>query len=268
MPNFLAFAVVTGQDSVGEVAYGRRCGMTVVRVNRLTGMEAADWDARYAQGELVWGAPPNSTVVEHVYGLERRAPVQPDAPDGLPRALDLACGEGRNALWLATHGWQVHAVDYSQVGIDKGRTVATRLSRSVRSRITWQCADVTDLDAADIPGPYELVLMAFLHLPADQRRTLVRRIADLLAPEGTLLILGHDTTNLTDGYGGPQDPSILFTPDDIITDLGPDPDRIQVRIADRILRPTEDRDAIDALVVATKTATAAQTAELESQAGE
>ncbi|WP_227997554.1 class I SAM-dependent methyltransferase [Nocardia australiensis] len=230
-------------------------------------MEAADWDARYAQGELVWGAPPNSTVVEHVYGLERRIPLRPDTPDsaapGLPRALDLACGEGRNTLWLATHGWQVHAVDYSQVGIDKGRTVATRLSRSVRGRIAWQCADVTDLDAADITGPYELVLMVFLHLPADQRRILVRRTADLLAPDGTLLILGHDVINRTDGYGGPQDPEVLFTPDDIVADLAPVSDRIRVHIAERVLRPTESRDAIDALVVATRPAPVMPRAELE-----
>lgn len=219
-------------------------------------MDATDWDARYAQGELVWGAPPNNTVVEHVFGLERRIPLRPDTPDGtapeLPRALDLASGEGRNALWLATHGWQVHAVDYSQVGIDKGRTVATRLSRSVRSRITWQCADVTDLAEADITGPYELVLMVFLHLPADQRRAVVRRAANLLAPEGTLLVLGHDSTNLTDGFGGPPDPSILFTPDDIVADLATESDHIRVRLADRIYRPTEGRDAIDALVIATR----------------
>jgi SAM-dependent methyltransferase len=240
----------------------------VFGANRLAGMDATDWDTRYAQSELVWGAPPNSTVVEHVYGLERVASLMPDAPEGEapgpPRALDLACGEGRNALWLATHGWQVHAVDYSQVGIDKGRTIATRLSRSVRSRISWQCADVTDLDAAGITGPYELVLMVFLHLPAEQRRPLVRRLADLLAPGGTLLILGHDSTNLTDGYGGPQDPSVLFTPDDIIADLGPD-DRIRVRIADRVYRPTDERDAVDALVIATKPAPPPQTIEPASQ---
>ncbi|WP_433681424.1 class I SAM-dependent methyltransferase [Nocardia sp. CA-119907] len=219
-------------------------------------MDATDWDTRYAQSELVWGAPPNSTVVEHVYGLERVAPLMPEAPEGeapgLPRALDLACGEGRNALWLATHGWQVHAVDYSQVGIDKGRTIATRLSRSVRNRISWQCADVTDLDAAGITGPYELVLMVFLHLSAEHRRPLVHRLPDLLAPGGTLLVLGHDSTNLTDGFGGPKDPSVLFTPSDIITDLGPDTDRIRVHIADRVYRATEERDAIDALVVASK----------------
>ncbi|WP_280387472.1 class I SAM-dependent methyltransferase [Nocardia wallacei] len=220
-------------------------------------MDAADWDARYAQSELVWGAPPNGTVVEHVFGLERRIPLQPDAPGEapptMPRALDLACGEGRNALWLATHGWQVRAVDFSQVGIDKGRTVASRLSRSVRGRITWQCADVTDLDAAGITGPFELILLAYLHLPEQQRRALVRHAADLLSPGGTLLILGHDSTNLTEGHGGPQDPSILFTPNDVMADLAETGDRIRIRVADRILRPTEAGDAIDALVVAVRT---------------
>ncbi|MCP2295198.1 Methyltransferase domain-containing protein [Nocardia amikacinitolerans] len=224
-------------------------------VPRLAGMDAADWDARYAQSELVWGAPPNSTVVEHVYGLDRRVPPRPDTADGetLPRALDLACGEGRNAVWLATHGWEVHAVDYSQVGIDKGRTVATRLSRSVRGRITWQCADVTDLDAAGVTGPYELVLMVFLHLPAEQRRAVLRRAAELLTPAGTLLVLGHDTLNLAEGFGGPPDPSILFTPDDIVADLAATSD-LEIRTAERVLRPTEHRDAIDALVIATKPA--------------
>ncbi|WP_028478387.1 bifunctional 2-polyprenyl-6-hydroxyphenol methylase/3-demethylubiquinol 3-O-methyltransferase UbiG [Nocardia sp. CNY236] len=221
-------------------------------------MDAADWDERYAQTELVWGAPPNSTVVEHVFGLQRRTPRSPSAAGGeppeLPRALDLACGEGRNTLWLATHGWQVRAVDYSQVGIDKGRTVAARLSRSVRGRITWQCADVTDLSAAGVVGPFELVLMVFLHLSAEHRRAVLRAAVDLLATEGTLIVLGHDTLNLTEGFGGPQDPALLFTPDDIVADLGPavDDDRVRVRVADRVLRPTENGDAIDALVVATR----------------
>ncbi|WP_216901096.1 class I SAM-dependent methyltransferase [Nocardia alni] len=218
-------------------------------------MDAADWDKRYSQSELVWGAPPNATVVEHIYGLERRIPLQPDAPGqappALPRALDLACGEGRNTLWLATHGWQVHAVDFSQVGIDKGRTVAARLSRSVRGRVDWRCADATDLDTAGITGPFELVLIVFLHLPAPQRRATLTRAARLLSPGGTLLMLGHDTTNITDGFGGPQDPQILFTPDDIVSDLAAAGD-IHIRVAERVHRQTEGRDAIDALVIADK----------------
>lgn len=220
-------------------------------------MDAADWDARYAQSELVWGAPPNSTVVQHLHGLERHTPVHPDqhgqVPE-LPRALDLACGEGRNTLWLATHGWQVHAVDFSQVGIDKARTVASRLSRSVRGRIQWQPADLTDPDEAELNGPYELVLMAFLHLPHSQRRELLLRVATRLSPGGTLLVLGHDSSNPTEGYGGPQDPDILYNPDDIVADLAAD-SSLSIQTAQRVLRPTEDREAIDALVVATKPAT-------------
>ncbi|UGT58350.1 class I SAM-dependent methyltransferase [Nocardia asteroides] len=217
-------------------------------------MDAAEWDARYAQSELVWGAPPNSTVVEYVYGLDRRVPLVADEPGGtpppLPRALDLACGEGRHALWLATHGWQVDAVDFSQVGIDKGRTVAARLSRSVRSRVDWRCADITDLAAAGITGPYELILMVFVHLPAEQRGALLRELAAMVSPGGMLLVLGHDTRNITDGYGGPQDPSILFTPEDIRAELGTAGAHLTVRVADMVLRPTEGPDAIDALVVA------------------
>ncbi|MBF6356496.1 class I SAM-dependent methyltransferase [Nocardia higoensis] len=213
-------------------------------------MDAADWDERYAQSELVWGAPPNNTVVEFVYSLQRHAAAQDES--GLPRVLDLACGEGRNALWLATHGWKVHAIDFSQVAVDKGKTVATRLSRSVRSRITWQCGDVTDLDAAGVRGPFELVLMVFLHLPADQRRAVLAAAANRLAPEGTLLVLGHDRTNIEEGHGGPQDPSILFTPEDVVADLAATNPDMHIRIADRVLRPTEHNDAIDALIVANR----------------
>ncbi|PPJ32569.1 class I SAM-dependent methyltransferase [Nocardia nova] len=219
-------------------------------------MDAAEWDERYAQSELVWGAPPNATVVEYISGLQRRIRLVPDAPGQappeLPRALDLACGEGRHALWLATHGWQVRAVDFSQVGIDKGRTVASRLSRSVRSRIDWECADVTDPAGAGIDGPFELILAVYLHLPAAQRRSLLLAAAERLSPGGTLLVLGHDTTNISDGYGGPQDPAILFTPDDVVADLAA-AEHIRIDTAQRVLRETEGRDAIDALVVATAT---------------
>ncbi|WP_084760459.1 class I SAM-dependent methyltransferase [Nocardia mangyaensis] len=209
----------------------------------------AEWDARYARSELVWGAPPNSTVVEYVYGLDKRvAQLAEGTPPPLPRALDLACGEGRHALWLATHGWQVQAVDFSQVGIDKGRTVAARLSRSVRSRVDWRCADITELDAAEVTGPFELILMVFVHLSADQRRPLLHQLAGMLSPGGMLLVLGHDTSNVTDGYGGPQDAGILFTPQDIRADL--DGQGLTIRVADHVFRPTEGPDAIDALVIA------------------
>ena len=75
-------------------------------------MDRHDWDARYAGEQLVWSAEPNRFLVAEVDGL----------PPG--RALDVACGEGRNAIWLAEHGWMVTAVDFSAVAIDKGRRLA------------------------------------------------------------------------------------------------------------------------------------------------
>jgi SAM-dependent methyltransferase len=75
-------------------------------------MHAAEWDARYAGKNLVWEAEPNRWVVEVCAGL----------PPG--RALDLACGEGRNALWLARQGWRVTGVDFSRVALERAGDLA------------------------------------------------------------------------------------------------------------------------------------------------
>ena len=197
-------------------------------------MDAADWDRRYRDAELIWGAPPNTVVVDLCWAV---------APG---RDLDLACGEGRNALWLADRGWTVTAVDFSQMAIDKARTVASRKGRSVRNRITWRCADVT---TAELEDGYDLVLMVFLHLPPAQRRATLDRVVDALAPGGALVVVGHDSINLTEGYGGPQDPEILYSPDDLVTDLA---GRLEVRVAERRKRLTEGGDAIDAVLLATR----------------
>ena len=69
-----------------------------------------------------------------------------------------------------------------------------------------------------------------------------------MSPGGTLLVIGHDLTNLTDGWGGPTQPDVLFTPDDIVAEI----DGLQVERAERVRRPVDDggtpREAIDALV--------------------
>jgi hypothetical protein len=86
----------------------------------------------------------------------------------------------------------------------------------------------------------------------------VRRAADAVAAGGTLLVVGHDRSNLEEGYGGPQDPTILFSPDDITEDLA-DIEELHVVRADRVMRPvmTDDgeRKAIDALVRAERRST-------------
>ncbi|WP_019932247.1 bifunctional 2-polyprenyl-6-hydroxyphenol methylase/3-demethylubiquinol 3-O-methyltransferase UbiG [Nocardia sp. BMG111209] len=205
-------------------------------------MDAADWDARYTRSELVRDTPPDAVVAEHATALQRSlAQTHTGEP---PRALDLGCGEGRHALWLATHGWQVVAVDFSQAGIDKGRTLAARLSRSARGRIAWHCADVTD--SAALPDYHvDLVLLTDLPLPPPQRRMVLLWAAEVLNPEGALLVLAHD-----DAPG--HDPDTLFTPEDILHDLAPIAGRLRVRVAERI--PQEQTEIQGTLVVMTRIA--------------
>jgi SAM-dependent methyltransferase len=203
-------------------------------------MDAGDWDERYRSAELVWTAGPNRFVVE------RTADLAPGT------ALDLAAGEGRNALWLAERGWHVTALDYSQVGIERG----ARLAADRDVRIEWQVADATTapFDARS----YDLVLIAYLHLPPRELADVHVRAARAVAPGGTLLIVGHDRTNLEDGYGGPQDPTVLIDPAEVadqIRSAG-----LEVVEAERVTREVETDDgtrtAIDALVVGRRPTTA------------
>jgi SAM-dependent methyltransferase len=161
-------------------------------------VDARAWDERYAASELVWSAGPNQFVAAELA----------DLPPG--RALDLAAGEGRNAIWLARRGWTVTAVDFSRVGLDKGRTLAGD------TPVRWVCADATRWDE---PAAYDLVLLAYLQLAADERRAAVRAGWASLAPGGTFFLVAHDSTNLTEGTGGPQDPAVLMTAEDVLADL-------------------------------------------------
>jgi SAM-dependent methyltransferase len=162
-------------------------------------MDADAWDQRYADADLVWSGTPNQFVATELGEL----------PPG--RAVDLAAGEGRNAIWLARRGWDVTAVDFSQVGLDKGRALADD------TPVTWVCADATTWTAE---SAYDLALMAYLQLPADQRRSAVRHAFAGLRVGGTLFVIAHDSTNLVEGTGGPQDPAVLLTAEDVLADLG------------------------------------------------
>jgi SAM-dependent methyltransferase len=182
------------------------------------------WDERYA-AEQVWSAEPNALVAEIVGGW----------PPG--RALDLGAGEGRHALWLASLGWAVTAVDFSSVGIDRGRALAA--SRGLD--IDWVVADATEWLPPE-SAEFDLVLVAYLHLAED----VVRRAADWLAPGGSLVVVGHALRNLTEGVGGPQDPSILQTPEGLRRAA----EGLDVKRCEEVTRPTEAGTAIDVVLVA------------------
>ena len=174
-------------------------------------MDASAWDERYAATELVWSAGPNQFVENELA----------DLPPG--RALDLACGEGRNARWLAERGWEVTAMDFSAVAIEKGR--------SRHADVVWQVADAL---TAPLPQDLDLVLIAYLQIPREERTPVMRRAFEALRSGGRLLLVGHDSTNLAEGTGGPQDPEVLYTAEDVLADL-PDVE-LQVVRADRVAR--------------------------------
>jgi SAM-dependent methyltransferase len=155
-------------------------------------VDADAWDDRYRERPLVWSAGPNRFVEDELASV----------PPG--RALDLAAGEGRNALWLASRGWDVEAVEFSPVAIEKGRELAAAAGVTV----TWTLADLLEeppLASAD------LVLVAYLQLPVEQLRTALRHAAGAVAPGGELFLVGHALRNLTEGTGGPQSPDVLWT---------------------------------------------------------
>ena len=188
-------------------------------------MDAEAWDQRYAASELVWSREPNQFVAAELADL---------APGTV---VDLAAGEGRNAIWLASRGWSATAVDFSQVALDKGAQLVAQAGVELDGTVAWVCADATTWQPAE---PVDLVVVAYLQLPAEDRRRAVRGAVTMLRPGGTLLLVAHDTTNLTEGTGGPQDPSVLMTADDVLDDLsGLD---VEVLRAERVAREVRSAD--------------------------
>lgn len=188
------------------------------------------WNQRYGSAELVWGAEPNRFLAEELGGVEAYG-----------RVLDLACGEGRNALWLAERGFEVTGVDFSGIAIERGRKLA--IDRGVE--VEWVCEDVTRYEP--VPGAFDRVVILYLQVPPDDFRRALEHAVSGLAPRGKLLMIGHALRNLTDGVGGPQQAEVLWDPEALragLTTLG-----LEVECADEVLRAVEDNgDAIDLLI--------------------
>jgi SAM-dependent methyltransferase len=186
-------------------------------------MRAQEWDERYAERQQ-WSAEPNALIAE----------LLGDLPAG--DAVDLAAGEGRHALWLAGLGWHVTAVDFSDVGLARGR------AQPGADRVTWVTADVTSWSAE--PESLDLVLVAYLHLAEAETTALLTRAVGWLRAGGRLLVLGHDVENVTAGVGGPQEPAILHSVDR----LAPVAELLDVDRLEQVRRPTPAGTALDTLV--------------------
>ena len=193
-------------------------------------MTSEQWDERYSLRELVWTTQPNQFLVSEVASLRPG------------RALDIACGEGRNAVWLAENGWEVTGVDFSPVAIEK----AERLAAERGVDVAWVVADSVGWQPP--AGSYDLVIVFYLHLLPDDRRAVLGHAVSALAPGGTVLVVGHALRNLAEGYGGPPVADGLYPPAEVAAEL----EGLVIERADEVIRPVEvDGDthhAIDALV--------------------
>lgn len=184
-------------------------------------MQQEQWESRYRE-QQVWSRDPNPWL------LEVAAALTPGA------ALDVGCGEGADALWLAEHGWTVTALDFAPSALRLGRQRAEDLGG--RRIIKKKKADIRTWRTKQ---RFDLVSVHFLHGPQPERTAALRRAWELTS--GSLLVVGHDTTNATQGHGGPPAP-VLYTAQDVLADL--DVSGTQVRIAERRSRFTDDPDRI------------------------
>lgn len=159
------------------------------------------WQARYSQPDRVWSAEPNPWLVQIVS----------DIPVGA--AADLGCGEGADALYLAALGWQVQAIDFAPAALARGSAQAD--AQRLSGRVTWVEQDLGKW----VPEPraFDLVSVQFFHTEPDLRRRV--HAAAWAATRGFLLIVGHDRSNATEGHGGPPDPTVLYTADEVLADL-------------------------------------------------
>lgn len=174
------------------------------------------WEQRYNERDRIWSGEPNAALVT----------IAADLPPG--RALDLGCGEGGDACWLAGHGWRVTAVDVSARAVERGRALAAE--RGVADRIEWVVADLAGWQPT---GEYQLVTSCFLHSPIDFPRTeVLRRAAATVASGGHLLVVGHAEPPPWSRYHGHE--HHLPTPEEDLADLALDgsawvPEVVEVR---------------------------------------
>jgi 2-polyprenyl-3-methyl-5-hydroxy-6-metoxy-1,4-benzoquinol methylase len=126
--------------------------------------------------DKVASRPPNAHLIAEVAGLPAK------------RALDAGCGHGADTLWLAVHGWQVTAVDFSAAALAHGRSMAEAAGADVAERIHWIESDLATWSVE--PGQYDLVVCLYVHVSGSVE-DMVRRMASGVSPGGTLFLVGH-----------------------------------------------------------------------------
>lgn len=165
-------------------------------------MSSTFWDQRYAGEQLVYGEAPN----EFLFQMSGRFPAS-------GRALDIGAGEGRNALFLASRGLDVLAVDQSEVGMKKAQRLAQERGLKLRTR----AVDLRDFDAER--GEFDVISSIFVHLPAELRAAVHGRVGGWLKPGGVYVLEAYAPDQIERGTGGPKDPAMLASLETIVGEL-------------------------------------------------
>jgi SAM-dependent methyltransferase len=189
------------------------------------------FEEMYRATDALWSGRPNPQLVAEAAGLRPGT------------ALDVGCGEGADAIWLAERGWQVTAVDFAATALERGATHAAVRGDEVAGRIRWVRADVTQ----EQPGErFDLVSAQFMHLPPEERRELFAGLADAVRPGGTLLVVGHDFSDVAAGAHRPPAPERFFTAQEVAASL--DADAWEVLVAEARPRPAAVHEGHDITV--------------------
>lgn len=163
-------------------------------------MSASFWNGRYAKVDSVWSISPNEFVVEFLSEL----------PPG--RMIDLAGGEGRNALWFAGRGWQAENADISSIAVNKYLERAA--AEGVSDRVVGTVVNVGEPAQFQL-APADLGLIAYLQIPHEELAQSILDLISALAPGATFFGVWHARENLTDGFGGPQRADVLPTVEEL-----------------------------------------------------
>ncbi|WGW12130.1 class I SAM-dependent methyltransferase [Saxibacter everestensis] len=205
-------------------------------------MDGAFWDSMYEQRPALWSGTPNPQLVSEISSL----------PPG--SALDVGCGEGADALWLARAGWTVTAVDISSVALGRARTNAAAEAEgsaaieSAADGINWLQADLTTWTP---PAPaFDLVSAQYFQLPNPPRSETLRRLGSAVAREGHLLVVGHHPGDELTPSGNRRHPEVLYSPDNVTALFDPGQWRPVVseartrQVSDRQGKPGEVTDTV------------------------
>ncbi len=164
-------------------------------------MTKSHWDKRFDTESYVYGTEVNDFFKHEIQKLN---------PGYL---LDLGAGEGRNAVYAACLGWDVVAVDQSKVAQQK----TMRLAKSHNVQLQYHLLDINHFDFDD--NAFDAVGMIFLHLPPDIRKTIHNELYRTLKPGGTLIMEAFDKSQLKYGTGGPKNPDMLYSTEDLKRDF-------------------------------------------------